>query len=179
MIKKMIKKMINKVFLSYYSLTPRLKVKFLIKLGMKIGHNSRVLTDIKRFSEPYMIEIGKNCLISTEVNFLTHDGGMLVLTNKKFFDTKVDKMGKIIIGDNVFIGNRVTIMPNVKIGDNVVIAAGAIVTKDFESDCVIGGVPAKKIMTLEEYYTKNKDKVHKTVGMNYKDKKLYYDKIGV
>ena len=41
------------------------------------------------------------------------------------------------------------IVAGVVIGDNVVIAAGAVVTKDVPSNCVIGGVPAKKIKDLE------------------------------
>ena len=37
----------------------------------------------------------------------------------------------------------------VTVGNNVVIAAGAVVTKDVPDNCVIGGVPAKKIRDIE------------------------------
>ena len=47
------------------------------------------------------------------------------------------------------LGGNVTILPGVKIGNNVVIAAGAVVTKDVTDNCVIGGVPAKKIKDIE------------------------------
>lgn len=48
-----------------------------------------------------------------------------------------------------YFGGNVTILPGVTIGNNVVIAAGAVVTKDVPDNCVIGGVPAKKIRDIE------------------------------
>ena len=57
--------------------------------------------------------------------------------------------GDIVIGNDVWIGGNVTILPGVTIGNNVVIAAGAVVTKDVPDNCVIGGVPAKKIRDIE------------------------------
>ncbi len=49
------------------------------------------------------------------------------------------------IGNDVWIGGNVTILPGVTIGNNVVVAAGAVVTKDIPDNCVVGGVPARKI----------------------------------
>jgi acetyltransferase-like isoleucine patch superfamily enzyme len=43
----------------------------------------------------------------------------------------------------------VTILPGVRIGKGTTIAAGAIVTKDVESGCLAGGVPAKIIRRLD------------------------------
>lgn len=55
----------------------------------------------------------------------------------------------VIIGNDVWIVGNVTILPGVKIGNNVVVAAGAVVTKDVPDNCVIGGVPARKIKDIE------------------------------
>lgn len=55
----------------------------------------------------------------------------------------------VTIGDDVWIGGNCTILPGVAIGDNVVIAAGAVVTKDVPSHCVVGGVPAKVLRELD------------------------------
>lgn len=48
-------------------------------------------------------------------------------------------------------------MRNVTIGDNVVIGVGSIVTKDCESGFVYAGNPARKLMSIEQYYKKRKD----------------------
>jgi maltose O-acetyltransferase len=44
----------------------------------------------------------------------------------------------------------------VTIGDNVIIGAGSVVTKDCQSNSVYAGVPAKRIMSIEDFYNKRK-----------------------
>lgn len=56
----------------------------------------------------------------------------------------------ITIGDDVWIGGNCTILPGVTIGNNVVVAAGAVVTEDIPDNCIVGGVPAKKIRDIED-----------------------------
>jgi acetyltransferase-like isoleucine patch superfamily enzyme len=52
----------------------------------------------------------------------------------------------IIIGNNCWIGAKVTILDGANIGDGCIVAAGAVVTKGcYESNSIIGGVPAKII----------------------------------
>lgn len=51
----------------------------------------------------------------------------------------------IRIGKKCWIGANAVILPGVQIGDNVIVAAGAVVSKSFPSNVVIGGVPAKII----------------------------------
>lgn len=55
----------------------------------------------------------------------------------------------IRIGKNCWIGANAVILPGVQIGDNVIVAAGAVVSKSFPNDVIIGGVPAK-IITKNE-----------------------------
>lgn len=54
----------------------------------------------------------------------------------------------IIIGNNCWIGGHATINPGVKLGHNVVVASGAVVTKSFGDNVVIGGNPAKVIKKI-------------------------------
>ncbi|WP_075618320.1 serine O-acetyltransferase [Paenisporosarcina indica] len=53
-----------------------------------------------------------------------------------------------IIGDNVTAFSGSNILGPIIIGDNSSIGAGAVVTKSFESNSIIAGVPAKKIGTV-------------------------------
>lgn len=73
-------------------------------------------------------EIGKNCTILP-----------MVLIGKK----RPGIEGKCVIGDNCYISAGVTILAPVKIGDDVTIGAGAVVTKDIPSGCVVTGVPGE------------------------------------
>lgn len=59
------------------------------------------------------------------------------------------KAEPVLIGDDVWIGGNVTILPGVTVDSNVVVAAGAVVTKDVPSNCLVGGVPARVMKRLE------------------------------
>ena len=49
----------------------------------------------------------------------------------------------IKIGENCWIGSKVTLLDGVEIGAGSIIAAGSVVTKSFDENSIIGGVPAK------------------------------------
>lgn len=85
------------------------------------------------------VMIGPNTLISTVNHPLTPMGRRRHLGIAK----------PVRIGDDVWLGGNVTILPGVRIGNNVVVAAGAVVTKDVPDNTLVGGVPARKIRTLE------------------------------
>ena len=150
------------------------KVKYLKKRGAKIGKGTRFLSGVDCLgTEPYLVEIGKDCLISSEVAFFTHDGGMKVINSLKRFSKPLDKLGKIKVGDNCFIGARSTILPGVTIGNNVIVGVAAVVSKDVPDNSVVAGIPAKTIMSIDEYYEKNKSRVHFTASMSIKEKRKY------
>lgn len=93
-------------------------------------------------SEPYLISIGDDTLISFDVTFITHDGAIKCFKSQEKYKDIV-RFGKIEIGSNCFIGCKSIIMPNIKIGDNCIIGAGSIVTKNVPSGEVWAGNPAK------------------------------------
>ena len=55
----------------------------------------------------------------------------------------------IVIEDDVWLGAGAVITDGVRIGKGAVVAAGAVVTKDVEPHTVVGGVPAKKIKSID------------------------------
>ncbi|MCX6379945.1 MAG: acyltransferase [Armatimonadetes bacterium] len=91
---------------------------------------------------------------SSRVTFVNHDGGTWVFRQQPQYKGVI-KFGRITIHDNCFIGHGVVIMPGVSIGPNSVVGTGAVVTKDVPPNTVAVGIPAKPIMTVEEYAEKS------------------------
>lgn len=52
------------------------------------------------------------------------------------------------LGDNVTVYAGAKILGDVHVGNNVVVAANAVVVKDVEDNCVVGGVPATVIKKM-------------------------------
>ncbi len=87
---------------------------------------------------PKGLYIGENTLIAGGVVILTHDHCKRVGNNQPY-------LTNTFIGKNCFIAINAIILPGVKIGDEVIVGAGAVVTKDIPSNCVVAGNPAKVI----------------------------------
>jgi acetyltransferase-like isoleucine patch superfamily enzyme len=110
------------------------------------------------FTDPKYVQIGNNTSLSS-CTVLGHDGSVAVFS--KSSGKVLDKVGKIVIGDNCFIGFKAIILPNVVIGNNVVVAAGAVVTKDVADGMIVGGVPAKVIGKTVDYINKLEEETKK------------------
>lgn len=143
--------------------------------SITIGDKCEIYNNVSFGSEPYLIEIGNNVRVTSGVKFITHDGGVWVLRNNGMAKN-ADIFRRIKLGDNIHIGMNAVIMPGVTIGSNVIVAVGAIVTKDIPSNTIVGGVPAKKIKTINEYFEKNKKNIDYTKHLNYTTKKAYLKK---
>lgn len=143
-------------------------------IGVKIGNECSIHKSASFGSEPYLIEIGDNVRITSNVQLTTHDGGLWVLRNNGKLPNS-DKFGKIKIGNNVHIGINSIVLPGVTIGNNVIIGAGAVVSKDIPSNSVAVGVPAKVIESIDDYYEKIKDKVVYTKNMSSVEKRKYIE----
>lgn len=50
-----------------------------------------------------------------------------------------------MVGDNLDLGIGANLIGGITLGDNVIVGANAVVNKDFDSNIVIAGVPAKVI----------------------------------
>ena len=121
--------------------------------GLVAEEGVSVMGGVNFGSEPYLITLKKNCRISFDVAFVTHDGGTHAFRHLDEYK-RVVKFGKIVVGEGTFVGARSIIMPGVKIGSHCVVGAGSIVTKDVPDNTVVCGVPARAVCTLEEYAKK-------------------------
>lgn len=144
-----------------------IKVKGLISGSLQVAVNQglhaeegvTVMKGVNFGSEPYLITLHKNCRITQDVLFITHDGGTWAFRNSMPEYKSVIKYGKIEVEEESFIGARSVIMPGVKIGRNCVIAAGSVVTKNIPDYSVAMGVPAKVFCTTQEYAERCKRKM--------------------
>lgn len=172
----LIKLLKNKIIIRRANKTNESKREYLRSLGCKVGEGTRFTGKANAGNDPYLIEIGSDCLISSNVTFLAHDGGVKVLNSLGYFEGQLmDKMARIKIGNNCFIGCDAVIMGGVTIGDNVIIGTRSVVTKDIPSGMVAAGMPARVICTIEEYYEKNKKRgvFFPTLTMSHEEKVKY------
>ncbi|TGO51785.1 hypothetical protein BCON_0154g00040 [Botryotinia convoluta] len=111
-----------------------------------IGKDVYINRDVSIFdSAP--VQIGDRVLIGPGVCICTDTHELDALSRKQ---SQIRSYAKpIIIGDDCWIGGRAVIVAGVTIGNGSTVAAGAIVAKDDEANCLIGGVPAKIIRRLD------------------------------
>lgn len=87
------------------------------------------------------LEIGSECIIGQYFSCHPENHNYTDLT-QSIRHQGVSRKG-IKVGNNCWIGAKVTILDGVEIGDGCIIAAGAVVTKSFPKNSIIGGVPAR------------------------------------
>ncbi len=157
-------KIINK--LKYYFLRPSQYAK---SIGVRVGKDTKIMT--KFFgTEPYLITIGDNCEITSNVNFVTHDRGVWVVRNMYEKYKNIDILKPIKLHNNIYIGNNTIILPGVEIASDVIIGAGSIVTKSIFKSGVYTGIPCKFICSIDDYVIKNKMHFSDTKKLDYYEK---------
>lgn len=120
--------------------------------GMQIGRDTNICCNIMTM-EPFLIKIGNNVTISGDVKFVTHDNSV-----SKLDIGSPDIFGRIVIGDNCFIGQNSIVMYGVELASNIIVASGSVVCNSFtEERIIIGGNPARKIGTWDEFKEKCKN----------------------
>lgn len=145
-------------YIFFYWLRFKLSRKILLKCGegvvvknrcyfgngskLSVGNHSQ-LGQNARLGGP--IEIGDFVMMGPDVVIMgvTHD---VSNPKKNMIDAKNPSIeNPVSIGNNVWLGTRVIILPGVNIGNNCIVGAGAVVTKSFGDNLIIGGVPARVI----------------------------------
>lgn len=142
----------------------RYTTKYARLLGVQVADGIRFTGRPDFGTEPWLISIGENCLITQNVRFMTHDGSLNIVRRLDEKYAGLMKFGKIVVENDVFIGANAMIMPSVCLGAGSIIAACSCVTKDVPPGEVWGGVPAKKICTVQELADKLYD-----ISLDYRD----------
>ena len=96
------------------------------------------------------VKIGENTLIGGNCKILDNDFHPIEIEARNADDK--DKIGTkpVHIGKNCFIGCNGLILKGTVLGDGCVVGAGAVVSGEFEDNCVIAGNPAKVIKRLTD-----------------------------
>ncbi len=93
------------------------------------------------------IEIGNDVSIAHNVTIMS--ANHCFSGNETVIKDQPVEACPIKIEDNCWLGAKVIVLGNTTIGSGCVIGAGAVVTKDIESNSVAVGVPAKKIKSRD------------------------------
>jgi maltose O-acetyltransferase len=116
--------------------------------GLTVGNN--VYIGFNTYLGQGEVELNDEVLIG---NFVSITASNHLMKDKSF------RFGgyhaeKISIGKGTWIGAGSSITAGIKIGKSSLVATGAVVTKDFGDNIVIGGIPAKIISTIDDYNKK-------------------------
>lgn len=168
----MLKKLFNRILKKIIG-----ELKYARRKGLNADQSVIIIGGVSFGTEPYLITLKKNVKISNSVQFITHDGGTWTIRKDGGCHSLV-KYGRIVVDENTFIGAHSIILPNVYIGKNVVVGAGSVVTKSIPDNCVVAGVPAKVIMSINEYKMKSLSKMPSDWSdeQYFKNKRSYLEK---
>lgn len=137
---------------------PQLREK-LAKLYIEMGFNFYTLIG-SRATISKTASIGVGCVIQNGVNISSDSSiGDFVKINTNaniMHDVSVNNfstiapnsvlLGHVKVNRNVYIGANSTVLPTIELGAFSVVGAGAVVTKNVDSDNIVVGCPAKKLI---------------------------------
>lgn len=85
------------------------------------------------------LTIGRDCMISSNVQIRTGDSHAIYNSEGH----RINYAENVNIGDMVWLGEGARVLKGVILKDNIIVSTGAVVTKSFDENVLIGGVPAK------------------------------------
>lgn len=137
---------------------PKLAIQSLQRQGVDIADDAVYFGDDISIdlTRPSLIHIGSKVWLHNKFKILTHDYATWVFLNR--YQEFIPSSGRVWIGDNVWFGENVTVLKGTHIGNNCIIGINSVVMGYIPSDSVAAGCPARVICTLDEYYSKRKQK---------------------
>ncbi|EOU1118081.1 acyltransferase [Clostridium perfringens] len=107
-----------------------------ICIGRKTTINSGHIACTENYGE---IRIGEDCMFADNVIFRNGDSHSII---DLYTNNRLNYAKNIYIGNKVWIGEGSIILKGVEIKDDSIVATNSIVTKKFDSNCIIAGNPA-------------------------------------
>lgn len=108
-----------------------------IEIGSRtfIGNN----THLACTEDGSMIKVGDHCMLSSCVQIRTGDSHSILDMD----GNRINPAASVYIGDHCWLGQGCKVMKGVNLGNDSVVSTGAIVTKSFGNNVLVGGLPAK------------------------------------
>ena len=83
--------------------------------------------------------IGNKCMISASCQIRTGDSHSIIDLDGH----RLNPAASVSIGNHCWMGEGSKVLKGVELGADCIVSTGAIVTKSFEPNCLLGGIPAK------------------------------------
>lgn len=112
---------------------------------IRIGHYNYFNRDVM-IDACGLVEIGDHNMFGPGVYIA--DSNHTLIPEKWVRECPLDR-GRVSIGNGCWIGARAIILKGASLGDRCVVAAGAVVNTSFDAGCVVAGVPARLIRTVD------------------------------
>ena len=85
--------------------------------------------------------VGNDCMISSYVQVRTGDSHSILDVD----GNRINQAQSVTVGNHCWLGEGVKVLKGVTLAGDVIVSTGAIVTKSFGKNVLIGGIPAKVI----------------------------------
>ena len=107
---------------------------------ISIGKNTTINSGHIACTENYgKIKIGEDCMFSNNITFRNGDSHSIIdIVNEK----RINYAKNIHIGNKVWIGENSYILKGAEIQNESIVATNSVVTKKFDSNCIVAGNPA-------------------------------------
>lgn len=129
----------------------------LIRENCEVGEGTRIGTYAVLDGN---VRVGARCSIQTGVYLPpgavlgsgVFMGPYATVTNDRYPPSP--KVSGVTVEDRAVVGSRAVLIAGVRIGEGAVVGAGSVVTKDVPPGAVVLGVPARRVMSRDEYELK-------------------------
>jgi acetyltransferase-like isoleucine patch superfamily enzyme len=104
--------------------------------------------------EPSSIKIGEDCMIASDVQFMTSDSHTIYACDS---GERLNKARDIEVGDHVWISLQCFVLKGARIGSGSVIGMRSVVTGHIPSTCMAVGTPARVVRERVSWDRKLRD----------------------